>query len=83
MWQGRLARRFFLASNDATRWAGILLICFGVAMWVDDLPSSLHCPPHLLTIRWAILGWPIGPLLYTSWESIRRGAFFEWRIKSQ
>ncbi len=43
---GAFGAKIFLGEQlNATRWAGILLICFGVAMaWVDDLPSSLHWP---------------------------------------
>ncbi len=63
---GAFGAKIFLGEQlNATRWAGILLICFGVAMaWVDDLPSSLHWPSAFITIRLAILGLAIGPLLY-------------------
>src|SRR5712664_2452351 len=63
---GAFGAKIFLGEQlNATRWAGILLICFGVAMaWVDDLPSSLHWPSAFMTIRLAILGLALGPLLY-------------------
>jgi len=82
---GAFGAKIFLGEQlNATRWAGILLICFGVAMaWVDDLPSSLHWPSAFITIRLAILGWRSVLCSITSWESIRRGDFFERRIKSQ
>jgi len=63
---GAFGAKVFLGEQlNATRWAGILLICFGVAMaWVDDLPSSLHWPSAFIVIRWSILGLALGPLLY-------------------
>ena len=41
---GAFGAKIFLGERlNATRWAGILLICFGVAMaWADDLPASPH-----------------------------------------
>src|ERR1700682_846634 len=63
---GAFGAKIFLGEQlNATRWAGILLICFGVAMaWVDDLPSSLHWATVFASIRWAVLGLALGPLLY-------------------
>lgn len=63
---GAFGAKIFLGEQlNATRWAGILLICFGVAMaWVDDLPSSLHWPTAFVVIRWSILVLAITPLLY-------------------
>jgi ceramide glucosyltransferase len=63
---GAFGAKIFLGEQlNATRWAGILLICFGVAMaWVDDLPSSLHWPTAWIVIRWAILVAAITPFLY-------------------
>src|ERR1700756_5116181 len=44
---GALGAKLFLGEQlNGTRWAGILLICLGVAMaWADDLPASAHLPP--------------------------------------
>jgi ceramide glucosyltransferase len=63
---GAFGAKIFLGEQlNATRWAGILLICFGVAMaWVDDLPASLYWPSTFTFVRWAILGLALGPLLY-------------------
>ncbi len=63
---GAFGAKIFLGEKlNATRWAGILLICFGVAMaWVNNLPGSLHWPPAFAFIRWAILGLALGPFLY-------------------
>src|SRR5882762_1081620 len=63
---GAFGAKIFLGEQlNATRWAGILLICFGVAMaWVDDLPPTLHWPSAATSIRWAILALALGPLLY-------------------
>src|SRR5258705_11331774 len=74
---GAFGAKIFLGEQlNATRWAGILLICFGVAMaWVDDLPSSLHWPSAFITIRLAILGLAIGPLFY-----YLVGIFSAWRF---
>src|SRR6202165_5246422 len=59
------AKIFFGEQLNATRWAGILLICFGVAMaWVDDLPATLHWPSAFTSLRWAILALALGPLFY-------------------
>jgi ceramide glucosyltransferase len=76
---GALGAKIFLGEQlNATRWAGILLICLGVAMaWVDDLPPSLHWPSAFTVIRWAILGLALGPLfyylvgIYSAWRFFR------------
>src|SRR6202790_353900 len=74
---GAFGAKIFLGEQlKATRWAGILLICFGVAMaWVDDLPSSLHWPSAFSFLRWAILGLALGPLLY-----YLMGMYSAWRF---
>ena len=74
---GAFGAKIFLSEQlNATRWAGILLICFGVAMaWVDDLPSSLHWPSTFSFFRWAILGSALGPLLY-----YLVGVYSAWRF---
>jgi ceramide glucosyltransferase len=76
---GAFGAKIFLRERlNATRWAGILLICLGVAMaWVDDLPASLHGPSAFTFIRWAILGFALGPLfyylvgIYSAWRFFR------------
>jgi len=76
---GAFGAKIFLGERlNATRWAGILLICFGVAMaWVDDFPTSLHLPSIFLLLRWAILALALGPLfyyivgIYSAWRFFR------------
>lgn len=50
---GAFGAKIFLGERlNATRWAGILLICFGVAMaWRDNLPLSLHIPSVFTMLR--------------------------------
>jgi ceramide glucosyltransferase len=74
---GAFGAKIFLGEQlNATRWAGILLICFGVAMaWVDDLTSSLQWPSGFSVLRWAILGLALGPLLY-----YLMGIYSAWRF---
>ena len=82
---GAFGAKIFLGEQlNATRWAGILLICIGVGMaWVDDLPASLHYPSMIAILRWAILALALGPLfyylvgIYSAWRFFRvahRGA---------
>ncbi len=82
---GAFGAKIFLGEHlNATRWAGIVLICLGVAMaWVDDLPASLHTVSAIVTLRWAILALALGPLfyylvaIYSAWRFFRvahRGA---------
>src|ERR1700738_2258738 len=61
---GAFGAKIFLGEQlNARRWAGILLICFGVAMaWVDDLLASFHWLSTFTIIRWAILVFALGPL---------------------
>jgi ceramide glucosyltransferase len=63
---GAFGAKIFLGEQlNATRWAGILLICLGVGMaWVDDLPASLHYPSAMVVVRWTILALALGPLVY-------------------
>ena len=76
---GAFGAKIFLGERlNATRWAGILLICFGVAMaWADDLPASLHWPSTFAVVRWAILALALGPLfyylvgIYSAWRFFR------------
>jgi ceramide glucosyltransferase len=76
---GALGAKLFLGEQlNATRWAGILLICLGVGMaWADDLPASLHYPSAITMFRWAILTLALGPLfyylvgIYSAWRFFR------------
>ena len=76
---GAFGAKLFLGEKlNATRWAGILLICLGVGMaWVDDLPASLHYPSADGAIRWTILALALGPLfyyligIYSAWRFFR------------
>ena len=76
---GAFGAKIFLGEQlNATRWAGILLICFGVAMaWFDDLPALLRWPSAVTSIRWAILALALGPLfyylvgIYSAWRFFR------------
>src|SRR5579862_6761435 len=54
---GAFGAKLFLGERlNGTRWAGICLICLGVAMaWFDNLPESLHIPSAVPMIRWTIL----------------------------
>src|SRR5260221_10132581 len=74
---GAFGAKIFLGEQlNATRWAVIFLICFGVAMaWVDDLPATLHWPSAATSIRWAILALALGPLFY-----YLVGIFSAWRF---
>jgi ceramide glucosyltransferase len=74
---GALGAKIFLGEQlNATRWAGIVLICLGVAVaWLDDLPGSLPWPSALILTRWAILALALGPLLY-----YLVGIFSAWRF---
>jgi hypothetical protein len=76
---GAFGAKLFLGEHlNATRWAGILLICCGVAMaWVDDLPATMGWPAAADVVRWAILALALGPLLYyiagicSAWQFFR------------
>ena len=76
---GAFGAKIFLGEQlNATRWAGIALICFGVAMaWFDDLPASLQFPSAFLAFRWAVLALALGPLcyylvgIYSAWRFFR------------
>ena len=63
---GAFGAKIFLGEQlNGTRWAGILLICCGVAMaWVDDLPTSVHWPSAFEFVRWTILALALAPLVY-------------------
>ena len=76
---GAIGAKIFLGERlNATRWAGIVLICFGVAMaWVDNLPAVPQIPSAVTAIRWAILALALGPLcyylvgIYSAWRFFR------------
>jgi ceramide glucosyltransferase len=74
---GAFGAKIFLGEQlNGTRWAGIVLICFGVAMaWADDLPVSLHWPSTFAVVRWAILVLALGPLFY-----YLVGVYSAWRF---
>jgi ceramide glucosyltransferase len=58
------------------RRAGILLICWGVAMvWMDDLPATLYWTSVFTLARWAILALALGPLIY-----YLAGIYSAWRF---
>jgi len=76
---GAFGAKIFLGERlNATRWAGIFLICLGVGMaWADDLPASFHYPSAMAIARWAILALALGPLfyylvgIYSAWRFFR------------
>jgi len=76
---GAIGAKIFLGEQlNGTRWAGILLICFGVGMaWADNLPASLHYPSMITVIRRVILALAAGPLfyylvgIYSAWRFFR------------
>jgi ceramide glucosyltransferase len=76
---GAFGAKIFLGERlNGTRWAGILLICLGVAMaWVDDMPSTLHWPTAFTLVSWTILALALGPLfyylvgIYSAWRFFR------------
>jgi ceramide glucosyltransferase len=76
---GAIGAKLFLGEKlNATRWAGIVLICLGVGMaWVDDLPTALAHPSALPILRWVILVLAVGPLIfyvigiYSAWRFFR------------
>lgn len=74
---GAFGAKIFLGEQlNATRWAGIVLICFGVAMaWVDDLPATFHFPSAIVALRWTILALALGPLFY-----YLLGIYSAWRF---
>jgi ceramide glucosyltransferase len=63
---GAIGAKIFLGEQlNATRWAGIFLICLGVGMaWADNPPASLRYLSTITIIRWTILALALGPLLY-------------------
>ena len=74
---GALGAKLFLDERlNATRWTGILLICFGVGIAsVDNLPASPQFSPAMTILRWTILALAIGPLLY-----YLAGIYSAWRF---
>jgi ceramide glucosyltransferase len=74
---GAFGAKIFLGEHlNATRWAGIFLICLGVGMaWVDDLPASLHSLTATTILRWFVLALALGPLFY-----YLAGIYSAWRF---
>jgi ceramide glucosyltransferase len=74
---GAIGAKIFLGERlNLTRWAGIVLICFGVAMaWVDNLPAFPQIPSAITAIRWTILALALGPLFY-----YLLGIYSAWRF---
>jgi ceramide glucosyltransferase len=74
---GAFGAKMFLGEQlNATRWAGILLICLGVGMaWVDQFPASLYSVSAIPMVRWAILPLALGPLFY-----YLAGIYSAWRF---
>jgi len=61
---------------SAGRWAGILLICCGVAFaWADRTPAWLTAHNAAHALRWVVLGAALGPLIYYA-----VGTFAAWRF---
>jgi ceramide glucosyltransferase len=64
---------------SAGRWAGILLICCGVAFaWADRTPAWLTPRAVLHVVRLAILAAAIGPLVYYAIGTFAAWRFFRW-----
>ena len=63
---GAFGARIFLRERlNATRWAGILLICCGVAMaWVDQAPPALQAISAGRVLRLTIMTLALAPLAY-------------------
>jgi ceramide glucosyltransferase len=74
---GAFGAKVFLGEHlNGTRWAGILLICFGVGMaWADDLPASVHHPSAFAIVQWSILALALAPLIY-----YLLGIYSAWRF---
>jgi ceramide glucosyltransferase len=74
---GAFGAKIFLGEHlNATRWAGIFLICLGVGMaWVDDLRVSLHSLPAITILRWFVPALALGPLFY-----YLAGIYSAWRF---
>jgi ceramide glucosyltransferase len=74
---GAFGAKIFLGERlSPVRWAGILLICFGVAMaWVDNPPASFHGASVAAVLRLVILLLAPGPLFY-----YLAGVYSAWRF---
>jgi len=74
---GAFGAKIFLGEHlNATRWAGIFLICLGVGMaWVDDLPASVLSLSAVTILRWSVLALALGPLFYYV-----AGIYSAWRF---
>jgi ceramide glucosyltransferase len=64
---------------SAGRWAGILLICSGVAFaWADRTPAWLTVHAVVHALRWAVLAAALGPLIYYAVGTFAAWRFFRW-----
>jgi ceramide glucosyltransferase len=64
---------------SAGRWAGIFLICCGVAFaWADRTPAWLTERAVVHAMRWAALGAALGPLIYYALGTFAAWRFFRW-----
>jgi ceramide glucosyltransferase len=64
---------------SAGRWAGILLICCGVAFaWADRTPVWLTRAAALHALRWTVLAAALGPLIYYAIGTFAAWRFFRW-----
>jgi ceramide glucosyltransferase len=76
---GAFGAKWFLGEKlNATRWAGIALICAGVAMaWFDTVPAPLVPLGVAGALRWAVYALAIAPLafyaiaIFAAWRFFR------------
>jgi len=76
---GAFGAKLFLGEQlNATRWAGIFLICLGVGMaWADNSPASPRYLSTITIVKWTILALALGPLfyylvgIYSAWRFFR------------
>ena len=76
---GAFGAKLFLGEQlNATRWAGIALICAGVAMaWFDTVPAPLVRLGVAGALRWAVYALAIAPLafyaiaIFAAWRFFR------------
>ncbi|MGD0842645.1 MAG: bacteriohopanetetrol glucosamine biosynthesis glycosyltransferase HpnI [Candidatus Acidiferrales bacterium] len=69
---------------SAVRWAGILLICCGVAFaWADRTPAWLTAHAVFVALRWAVLGAALGPLIYYAVGTFAAWRFFRWAHRAE
>ena len=63
---GAFGARFILREKvSVTRWAGVMLVCIGVALvWVGENDSRMNLTALLLGLRWAVLVLAFAPFVY-------------------